>query len=500
MGDAGQRVTRLDPVGRQARRGVGDRRVDGDRLEQGAVGEVLATRQDGIGATLRGEDRGAAGRAAGRVGRRGGLRQAIDEPPAEVTRVNVEEVISSWTGIPITTLQEDEADRLARMEEILRWVATQISAGRVLVFLSSWDGRYYWDYPLYRASERMGGEAGFRRLVKESRQLGFRMMPMFGANAANRRQPAFQRVADAATRKVDGDVMDLNWVDWDNDRHQEGWLAYMNLGVDSWRQLLTERIADAIERYGVDAYFLDIIGGWVNNTRGDMHEGARCLVADLRDRYPHVLACGEMLYDALLGFIPLYQASNSRYARKYARFFSHLSHPAPGRGSSGVHESGFGRWDPERLGLRPGTIPTLNVVDDTFTTYREAMAAVIAKDPNVDHFLSRVGNAGSRVGGNSGFFFITLKDRSKRRLDADGVIQELRRKTAQVPGIGTYFQNPPPIRIGGGLTKASDPFTPPSPHLAALHPPGPRLRVKPAPVSHPPSHPPAPGNTTPPEV
>ncbi len=27
--------------------------------------------------------------------------------------------------------------------------------------------------------------------------------------------------------------MDLNWVDWDNDRHQDGWLAYMNLGVDS---------------------------------------------------------------------------------------------------------------------------------------------------------------------------------------------------------------------------------------------------------------------------
>jgi hypothetical protein len=267
----------------------------------------------------------------------------------------------------------------ARMQEILRWVATQIPPGRVLVFLSSWDGRYYWDYPLYRASERMGGEGGFRRLIRESQRLGFRMMPMFGANAANRRQPMFQRVADAATRKLDGDAMDLNWVDWDNDRHQEGWLAYMNLGVDSWRELLTERIADAIDRYGVDAYFLDIVGGWVNNTQGDMHEGARRLVTDLRGRYPHVLACGEMLYDALLGFIPLYQASNSRYARKYARFFSHLSHPAPGRGSSGVHESGFGRWDPDGLGLRAGTIPTLNVVDDTFTTYREPMVALIAK-------------------------------------------------------------------------------------------------------------------------
>jgi ATP-dependent Clp protease ATP-binding subunit ClpC len=42
------------------------------------------------------------------------------EPAPEVTRADVEEVISSWTGIPVTTLREDEADRLAHMEEILR--------------------------------------------------------------------------------------------------------------------------------------------------------------------------------------------------------------------------------------------------------------------------------------------------------------------------------------------------------------------------------------------
>ena len=42
-----------------------------------------------------------------------------DEPPAAVTRADIEEVISHWTGIPITTLQEEEAERLARMEEIL---------------------------------------------------------------------------------------------------------------------------------------------------------------------------------------------------------------------------------------------------------------------------------------------------------------------------------------------------------------------------------------------
>jgi hypothetical protein len=271
----------------------------------------------------------------------------------------------------------------ARMLEILRWVATRIPADRVLAFLASWDGRYYWDYPVYRANGRMGGEDGLRTLVAEGRKLGFAMMPMFGANAANRGQAVYGGVADAFTEKIDGDRFDLNWVDWDNDRHQDGWLSYMNLGVDSWRTWLAGRIADFIERYRPDAYFLDIVGGWVNNPKADMHEGTRRLVTGLRGRYPEVAAVGEMHYDGLLEFIPMYHSFGQTLiageVQKYARFFQHLSHPAPGRGSSGVHESGFGRWNPETLSLSDVAIPTLNVVDDTFDTYRKEMDAVIQR-------------------------------------------------------------------------------------------------------------------------
>jgi ATP-dependent Clp protease ATP-binding subunit ClpC len=43
-------------------------------------------------------------------------------PPEKVivSRHDVEEVVASWTGIPVTSIGEDEADRLLRMEEILR--------------------------------------------------------------------------------------------------------------------------------------------------------------------------------------------------------------------------------------------------------------------------------------------------------------------------------------------------------------------------------------------
>ena len=267
----------------------------------------------------------------------------------------------------------------AQQLEILRWISARIPAERVLVFLASWDGRYYWDYPNYEVPMRMGGEGGFKRLIGEAQKLGFKMMPMFGTNSANRKQPVWDKIKAGATHKIDGDLYNLNWVDWNNDRHQDGWLTYMNVGEDSWRTFLAGRIARVIERFGVDAYFLDIVGGHVNATNGDMHEGTKKLILDLRAKYPAVACVGEMPYDALYEFIPMFHSGGAPRWQKYARFFQHLSAPAPGRGSSGVHESGFGKFNEETLNLNPNAIPTLQVVDDTFTKHRDTMAAIIEK-------------------------------------------------------------------------------------------------------------------------
>lgn len=267
----------------------------------------------------------------------------------------------------------------AQQLEILRWIATQIPPQRVLVFLAAWDGRYYWDYPNYTVPERMGGEAGFRTLIIEGKKLGFRMMPMFGTNSANRKLPIWPKIAKGATYKIEGDIYNLNWVDWNNDRHQDGWLTYMNLGVAEWRNWMVGRISDVITRFGVDAYFLDIVGGHVNSTNGDMHEGTRQLVSALRAKHPDVLPVGEMGYDALYEFIGLYQVGTGARFRKYTRSFQHLSSPAPGRGSSGVHEAGFGRFDNTSMNLYPGAIPTLQVVDDTFDKHRTEMTEIIRR-------------------------------------------------------------------------------------------------------------------------
>jgi len=75
---------------------------------------------------------------------------------------------------------------------------------------------------------------------------------------------------------------------------------------------------------------------------------------------------------------------------------------------------------------------------------------VVLADPRVEQFMSFVGRGGS----SQGILFMHLKPRSERDASVDEVIQQLRPKLAQIPGIQVFLQNPPPIRIGGHLTKS----------------------------------------------
>ena len=88
-----------------------------------------------------------------------------------------------------------------------------------------------------------------------------------------------------------------------------------------------------------------------------------------------------------------------------------------------------------------------------------ALLGILRKDPNTDNVMAFAGSGGPLGGLNSGFFFMHLKDHPERRLSTDQVIAELRPKLTQVPGLLAFMQNPPPIRIGGQLTKSLYQFT-----------------------------------------
>jgi HAE1 family hydrophobic/amphiphilic exporter-1 len=95
--------------------------------------------------------------------------------------------------------------------------------------------------------------------------------------------------------------------------------------------------------------------------------------------------------------------------------------------------------------------------DISFDAMREHQLAamkIVAADPNVDGFISAIGAiGGSSSTLNDGRIFMRLKDQSQRKLNVSQIIQELRVKFAQMPGMNVYLQNPPLIRVGGQITK-----------------------------------------------
>ena len=89
---------------------------------------------------------------------------------------------------------------------------------------------------------------------------------------------------------------------------------------------------------------------------------------------------------------------------------------------------------------------------DAMKEHQLAAMKIVAADPNIDGFISVIGTGTGSASLNNGRMFFRLKD--KRKLNANQIIQELRVKFAQMPGMNVYLRNPPIIPIGGMATKA----------------------------------------------
>jgi hydrophobic/amphiphilic exporter-1 (mainly G- bacteria), HAE1 family len=98
-----------------------------------------------------------------------------------------------------------------------------------------------------------------------------------------------------------------------------------------------------------------------------------------------------------------------------------------------------------------------------------ALADIVKNDPNVEAFMCAIGGSTISVANNTGRFFMRLKPRDQRKLSADEIIQELRPKVANIPGIRMYMQNLPSIRIGGSLTKSQYQYTLQGPDTQELY-------------------------------
>jgi len=89
---------------------------------------------------------------------------------------------------------------------------------------------------------------------------------------------------------------------------------------------------------------------------------------------------------------------------------------------------------------------------DAMARKGHAIGEIVRADPNVSDVGAFVPGP---QGMNGGAFFARMKPRDQRPLSVDQVIDELRPKLMQVPGVFTFMQNPPPITVGGQGVSAS---------------------------------------------
>jgi HAE1 family hydrophobic/amphiphilic exporter-1 len=101
--------------------------------------------------------------------------------------------------------------------------------------------------------------------------------------------------------------------------------------------------------------------------------------------------------------------------------------------------------------------------------YQQQVADVLRESPYVRAFFSAVGGGGAgTTGTNQGRMFMHLKPREERPSSFE-IIDELRPRLAEIPGVSAFMQDLPEIRIGGQLTKSLYQFTVQSPDIEELY-------------------------------
>src|SRR5207253_6685370 len=86
--------------------------------------------------------------------------------------------------------------------------------------------------------------------------------------------------------------------------------------------------------------------------------------------------------------------------------------------------------------------------------HQQQIVDIVRANPNVSGVLSTVGESDISAASNTGNILILLKPLSQRQQGVETIIEDLRPKLANVPGMRIYLQNPPLVQVGGQVTKS----------------------------------------------
>jgi multidrug efflux pump subunit AcrB len=87
----------------------------------------------------------------------------------------------------------------------------------------------------------------------------------------------------------------------------------------------------------------------------------------------------------------------------------------------------------------------------------QAQGEVIGRDPDVENYGSSTGGTGQTA--NTGRFYIVLKPRDERKLNASQIIDRLRPQLAKIEGATLFLQPTQDINVGGRIGRGSFQYT-----------------------------------------
>ncbi len=119
-----------------------------------------------------------------------------------------------------------------------------------------------------------------------------------------------------------------------------------------------------------------------------------------------------------------------------------------------------GFFPQEDNGFISGTVVVAN--DSSFAALAERqqkVAAAVREDPNVAYLVSTAGSSAASRGSNTGRMFIALKPFAERSRSAHMIVQDLRKRVADIPGVQVFFQPQQNINLGGVSSRSQFQYT-----------------------------------------
>jgi hydrophobe/amphiphile efflux-1 (HAE1) family protein len=105
----------------------------------------------------------------------------------------------------------------------------------------------------------------------------------------------------------------------------------------------------------------------------------------------------------------------------------------------------------------------------------ETVSRIVVQDPDVETFYSSTGGGFGGSNGNSGRLMVNLRPRRQRAATVTDIVNRLRPKVSNIPGLRVFLSVPQAIRVGGRMSKSSYDFTMYGPDTEQLYAEAPKM-------------------------